>query len=313
MSPQSAVRVRLTALHAGLLVACAVLVLGVSYALLSGHLSRTLAPAAADDIRERLLVQYGLAVAGVALLATGVGWLLAGRALRPLESALEAQERFVANASHELRSPLTVIRTEAEVTLDDPDATIAQLRGMGEIVIDACDRTDALLDGLLALAASQRGLTRLAPVDLAESARRAAGAAAEEAGRRGVHLSLDLAPASVRGDGPLLDRLLANLVENAVRHNRHGGFAELRVERCGEDALVHVRNGGARVPEDVLARLTEPFQRGDRTSAVPGSGLGLSVVRAVAEAHGGSLRLAAPPSGGLEAEVRLPAGTLTSS
>ncbi len=343
------VRLRLTALYAALLLATTVVLLGVSYWLMDGHLHRTLPETYADDVLGRLLGQYGVAVVGTLLLAVGIGWLIAGRVLAPLrrmsatarrvsesrldervaleggpndelhelastldamldrlEGSVDAQRRFVANASHELRSPLTVIRTEADVTLSDPDATVADLRQMGHVVLEATDRTEALLDGLLVLARSQRGVSREREVDLAVVTRRAAAPAAVEAVRQGVAVDVDAEPVRVRGDEPLLERLVANLTENAVRHNERGGYVHVRARQDGDEAVIDVVNGGARIPADAVPRLTEPFERLGRAADGSGSGLGLSIVRAVAEAHGGRLRLGARPAGGLEAEVRLP-------
>jgi signal transduction histidine kinase len=353
--PRPTVRLRLTAVYAALLVCTTVVLLGVSFWLMRNHLHRTLPDAEASDLSARLLAQYAIAVAGIALLAVAVGWALAGRVLAPLrrmtatarrvseerlderialagprdelreladtldamldrlQAAVDEQRRFVANASHELRSPLTVIRTEADVTLADPDADVAQLRRMGEVVLEATDRTEALLDGLLVLARSQHPVRRDRVVDLAALVRRAAGQVAAEASARDVELRVHAEPALVRGDEPLLERLVANLAENAVRHNRAGGVAELRTGTgdgaAGSSpvAVVRVVNTGAPIPPEALARLAQPFERLDRAVRTPGSGLGLSIVRAVAEAHGGRLELRARAEGGLDAEARLPA------
>jgi signal transduction histidine kinase len=223
-----------------------------------------------------------------------------------LQAAVDAQRRFVSNASHELRSPLTVIRTEADVTLSDPDADVRQLRAMGEVVLEATDRTEVLLDGLLVLARTQRGLRPERPVDLATLVRRAAGYVAHEAAAGRVALRVTAGEARVLGDEPLLERLAANLAENAVRHNEPGGIAELQVGREDGEAVLRVRNTGPPIPPEAVARLAEPFERLDRAGRTPGTGLGLSIVRAVADAHGGRLVLSARSGGGLEAEVRLP-------
>jgi signal transduction histidine kinase len=334
-------------LYAGLLVASTILLLGLSWWLMRGHLERTLPQQLADDVAGRLLEQYGIATAGTALLAIVLGWVLAGRVLSPirhiidtarrlsgrslderialqgphdelrelgdtldqmldrLQASVEAQRRFVANASHELRSPLTVIRTEAEVTLTDPDATPEELRAMGEIVLEAADRTEALLDGLLVLALSQRGLERHQVVNLGALVRRAAAGVAGEAAEKRVRVTVDPQRAEVEGDPHLLERLVANLAENAVRHNQPGGFVEIAAARENGHAILRVANSGARIPEEALARLAEPFQRLDRSAGAQGSGLGLSIVRSVAEAHGGRLELRGRPDGGLEALVSL--------
>src|SRR4051812_39341390 len=227
-------RLRLTAVHAVVFVAATGVVLLASYLLLKGHLDRTLPAADARAALRDLAREYAIALAGAALLALAIGWVVAGRILEPLEAALESQRRFVANASHELRSPLTVIRTEAEVTLADPDATEADLRLMGEHVLEATDRTEALLDGLMVLARSQRGLARREDVDLATAARRAADEAADSARAAGVRVQLCAEPAPVCGDEPLLLRLAGNLVDNAIRYNIAGGHVEVRTDRDGD-------------------------------------------------------------------------------
>ena len=149
-------------------------------------------------------MQYLMALAGATLVATALGWALAGRELGSMQAAFDARERFVANASHELRSPLTVIRTEADVTLSDPDATVDELRAMGREVIGAADEMDALLEGLMVLARSGRELPNRDYVDLA-------AAAVRDAARRvrpgGVRVRLELEPAGVSGERQLLERL----------------------------------------------------------------------------------------------------------
>lgn len=224
-----------------------------------------------------------------------------------LSESFGAQRRFVANAGHELRGPLTVIRTQAEVTLADPGATPAELRAMGEAVVEACRRTEALLEGLMALARSQRALVSREPTDLAPGARAAVAAVAEEARAADVRVRLEAGAAPTLGDRRLLDRLVANLVENAVRHNRPGGTVDVTTATRNGHAAVRVVNTGRRLPDDSVARLTEPFERLGRPADAPGAGLGLSIVRSVAEAHRGEVRLAARDGGGLEAEVLLPA------
>jgi signal transduction histidine kinase len=300
-------RLRLTAVHAVVFIAATGVVLLASYLLLKAHLDRTLEPADAKAALNDLAREYVIALAGAALLALAVGWVVAGRILRPLEDSLEAQRRFVANASHELRSPLTVIRTETEVTLADPDATDADLRRMAEHVLEATDRTERLLDGLMVLARSQRGLARRENVDLATAARRAADEAAESARRAGVRVQLCAEPAPVCGDEPLLQRLAGNLVDNAIRYNMAGGSVEVTTERDGDHARLRVVNTGPRLSADDVARLGEPFERLGRLADARGAGLGLSIVRAVAEAHGGTVQLTARPDGGLDVTAALPA------
>jgi signal transduction histidine kinase len=223
-----------------------------------------------------------------------------------LADSFESQRRFVANASHELRSPLTVIRSEAEVALANPEPDLRELRGMAEAVVEASRRTEALLAGLLILARSQRGLLGSQPVDLAT----AAGAAMEHAGpvaeRESVRLVAALESATVEGDPALLERLAANLIENGIRYNRPGGFVALRTRAGSGSVELRVENSGPPVAPAAAARLAEPFERLGRESDGPGAGLGLSIVRAVSEAHGGTLTIEPRAEGGLVVCVHMP-------
>jgi signal transduction histidine kinase len=223
-----------------------------------------------------------------------------------LSAAFASQRRFVANASHELRTPLTVIRTELDVTLADPNATNAELRAMGETVRGATLSTERLIQALLTLARSEGGITRRDPADLADGARLAVAQSGSDAAARGLDVRPTLDPAPVRGDRRLLERLVANLVENAVRHNRDGGLVEVRTASAAGRSTVEVRNDGEIVPPEAVPSLLEPFQRVDRGARGDGVGLGLSIVRSVAEAHGGSVEVRARPAGGLVVRVSLP-------
>jgi signal transduction histidine kinase len=216
----------------------------------------------------------------------------------------------VANASHELRTPLTVMRTEIEVALADPDASPDELRRAADVVRDEVIRCQGLIDGLLALARSEAGaVERDEEIDLAKLMRSAAGELAVIARDRGVSIEFRAEPAPVIGDRRLLERLAWNLTENAVLHNRDGGFVEIEVTAGDGDAVLRVENSGPRVPPEATAGLLEPFQRlGSGRGAGPGAGVGLSIVRAVASAHGGGVELAPRREGGLRVEVRLPAG-----
>lgn len=293
-------RVRLTALYGGIFVVFVAILLAASYWLMARHLDRTLAAPDAGAALAQLRMQYVLALAGATLVATALGWTVAGRELASMARALEARERFVANASHELRSPLTVIRTEADVTLADPRASERELRAMGEEVLGAADQMDGLLDGLMVLAMSER--PRREPVDLAA----AVGAAARGVRSADVRLRLDLGPAAVRGERRLLERLAANLIENGVRYNAPGGYVAVRTHAEPGAAILDVVNSGPAVDPAVAARLTEPFERGGRARDGGGAGLGLSIVRSVAEAHGGRLTLTPRREGGLAVQVVLP-------
>jgi signal transduction histidine kinase len=297
------VRVRLTAIYGGIFVVFVAVLLSISYWLMARHLDRTLDVAEATTALGQLRMQYLLALAGATLVATALGWALAGRELASMQNAFDARERFVANASHELRSPLTVIRTEADVTLSDPDATVEELRAMGHQVIGAADEMDALLEGLMVLARSGRELPNRDYVDLAA----AAGAAARRVrSPDGVRVRLELEPVGVSGERQLLERLAGNLIENGVRYNAPGGFVAVRTSSSDAGAVLDVVNSGPVISPAVAARLVEPFERGGRTGR-GGAGLGLSIVRSVAEAHGGRLALTPRVEGGLAVRVTLPA------
>jgi signal transduction histidine kinase len=300
----SHLRVRLTLFYGGIFVVFVALLLGVSYWLMAGHLDRTLTPFDADNALSQLRLQYGLALAGATLVASALGWWFAGRQLASMEDAFDARERFVANASHELRSPLTVIRTEADVTLADPDASEAELRAMGRTVLGAADEMDALLEGLMVLARSGRELPSTEYVDLAA----AAGAAARRVRSGDVRVRLELAPVGVSGERRLLERLAGNLIENGVRYNAPGGFVAVSTRPSPGGAVLDVVNSGPVIDPTLAARLVEPFERGGRTGR-GGAGLGLSIVRSVAEAHGGRLALTPRPEGGLAVRVTLPTAT----
>jgi signal transduction histidine kinase len=233
--------------------------------------------------------------------------------LARLDAAFDSQRRFVANASHELRTPLSVIRTEVDVTLADSGASITELRTMGEVVREASRRADQLVDALLVLARSdgqaRQGLAQREPVDLASLVPAAVAAVASEASARGLAVSTETRPAPVEGDPQLLERLVGNLVENAVRHNVDGGWVTVRTG-TESGAFLSVLNTGPAVPAGEVDELFQPFRRGGtaRTGS-RGAGLGLSIVRAVAAAHGGAVSAAARSEGGLEVTVRLPAAT----
>jgi signal transduction histidine kinase len=235
--------------------------------------------------------------------------------LARLDAAFASQRRFVANASHELRTPLAVIRTEVDVTLADAEASAADLRKMAEVVRDASVRADRLVDALLVLARSEAqariGLETVEPVDLAAVVHRAVDGVAGVAGRRCLAVTVAAEPARTAGDPELLDRLVGNLVENAVRHNVDGGWVRIRTGTNGGSTVLTVHNSGPLVAESAVGELFEPFRRGGRArtssrSAVRGAGLGLSIVRAVTEAHGGEVVARPGPAGGLEVSVRLP-------
>jgi signal transduction histidine kinase len=228
-----------------------------------------------------------------------------------LHAAFEMQRRFVANASHELRTPLAVMRTEVDVTLADPGADVVELRRMAEVVRGATYRADALVQGLLLLARTEAGVAGPERrVDLGELVRPALAAVRGEADERRLRVQLRTQPAPTVGDPALLERVVGNLVENAVRHNVEGGWLEVatRVGVAGQPEL-RVTSSGAVVTDARLNELFEPFRRGASRASGTGSGLGLSIVRAVVSAHHGTVSAAPVDGGGLAVTVRLrPAG-----
>jgi signal transduction histidine kinase len=226
-----------------------------------------------------------------------------------LQAAFDAQRRFVANASHELRTPLSVLRTEVEVTLSDPAADIDELRRMGAVVRDATRRADDLISGLLLLAHAEGAeLVDVMPLDLAGVLGPALALVRAPAADRGLRLQVRAAPAPTRGDQVLLERVAGNLLENAVRHNVHGGWVEVCTGSSAGAAELRVSSSGPEIARDRVAELFEPFRRGpvERTAAVRGSGLGLSIVRAIVIAHGGTVHAEPVPGGGLSVTVQLP-------
>ena len=232
-----------------------------------------------------------------------------------LEASFESQRRFVADASHELRTPLAIVRTGAEVLLAKPRSTPEQWAAMAQRTLIATGRAERLLDGLLALARSDRGVLAREAHDLAVSAAAAVADADGDAERAGLTVTSDLRPAPALGDPVLFDRLLSNLVDNAIRHNRPGGTVDVAtgLDAAGR-AVVTVHNSGDDVPAADVERLFEPFQRlGDaRTDAATGlrptgsTGLGLAIVRSIVRAHGGAVTAAPNEGGGLSVTVTLP-------
>jgi len=288
----------------------------------------------------------------VGLLGTGavaalLGWVIGGRALRPLramtataqaisadslhsrigldspyqefaelgatlddlfgrlDAAFRSQRDFVANASHELRTPLTVERALLQVALADPDADAGTLRAACAEVLALGAAQERLIDALLTLAGSDQGLDRRQPLDLAGIVAGAVEARRDDAARRGVRIGADLAAASADGDPHLVESLVANLLDNAIRHNVPGGRVDVVTTGTG----VALRNTGAVIPPGDVDRLFEPFQRlrRGRAGRPEGHGLGLAIVRAIAAAHGATVTARAPASGGLDVEVVFPA------
>ena len=225
-----------------------------------------------------------------------------------LEAAFEAQRHFVANASHELRTPLTAERTLLQVALDDPGTTTAAWRSTAHEVLASSDEQARLIEALLTLASSESGLNGHEPVDLATTVSAALAGLAPETGRLGIHIDEVTEPATLDGDPLLIERLAANLLTNAVRHNMAGGRVEVRTGVKDGRAVLSVTNTGPLIPPAEVDRLFQPFQRLDprRASYKDGHGLGLSIVRAIATAHGAAITAHPMPDGGLCVSVSFP-------
>ncbi|EFL18122.1 HAMP domain-containing sensor histidine kinase [Streptomyces sp. C] len=225
-----------------------------------------------------------------------------------LERAFTAQQRFVANASHELRTPLAINRTLLEVHLSDPGAPV-ELQQLGRTLLATNERSEQLVEGLLLLARSENQIVERKPVDLAEVASRAIDQARGEALAKGVEIRGERALAVIQGNGVLLERIALNLVQNAVRYNvPEGGWVEVTTEAQHGQAVLVVSNTGPVVPAYEVDSLFEPFRRlrTERTGSDKGVGLGLSIARSVARAHGGRILATPREGGGLVMRVTLP-------
>jgi signal transduction histidine kinase len=306
-----------------------------------------------DAALHQLFVDSAIAIAVMAVLSLWLGWVIAGRALRPLrtitdtareisasnlhrrldlegpddelkqlgntvdgllgrlESSFEAQRQFVTNASHELRTPLTLERTLLELALSDPNASIDSYRHTCEQLLAVGEQQERLIEALLTLSRSQRGLDSQQPVDLA-----AIGAAAAAAvDHDGLVLDTTLQPAHTTGNPRLVERLVANLVSNAIHHNVDGGNVSLATNTRDGHAVLTVANTGPKIPASELERIFQPFQRLNppRTNNGNGLGLGLSIVQAIADAHEATVTTRAPADGGLHIEISFPAGTTSAA
>ena len=302
---------------------------------------------------NRLLVESGVALAIMTVASVGLGWLVAGRVLRPLraitgaarsisasslhsrlaltgpddelkelgdtfdallarlEAAFSAQRQFAANASHELRTPLARQRTVIEVALADPQPTVPALQAACGRVLAAGEQQERLIEALLTLSRSQRGLDRLEPVNLAAITVGVVGAQQAGAASRQVTVEASIGPAMTVGDPRLAERLVTNLLDNAIRYNDPGGWVRVRTGSTDGLATLWITNSGPVIPPAEIARLFGPFQRlqagrtsGGSGSIAPGSGLGLSIVNAIASAHQGWLWAEPRSEGGLDIEVR---------
>ena len=298
----------------------------------------------------RHLLFYSLAgLAAMALVSALLGWIVAGRVLRPvhaitaaarraseenlgerigltgpadelkeladtfdamlarLESAFASQRRFVANASHELRTPLTVMRTAIDVTLAKPRRTPEQLEVMAAEVRQAAERAEALIEALLTLARSDRGQGPRSALDMAVFAEDALDAAAPAIKAGPLTVRPVLEPGTAVGDPVLVERLVTNLVDNAVRHNVPDGWLEVTTGSEDGMAFISVANSGPVIPDAEVPALFEPFRRRCPHDGPAGTGLGLSIVQSVVSAHHGNVVACPGPYGGLEITVMLPA------
>jgi signal transduction histidine kinase len=225
--------------------------------------------------------------------------------LARLEISFEAQRQFVANASHELRTPLTLERTLLELALSDPNASIDSYRHTCEQLLAVGEQQERLIEALLTLSRSQRGLDSRQPVDLAAITAAAAAAADHD----GLALDTTIRRAHTTGNPRLVERLVANLLANAVHHNIDGGHIQLVTDIRDGHAVLIITNTGPKIPASELERIFQPFQRLDpaRTNDSRGLGLGLSIVQAIADAHEATITTRAPADGGLHIQISFPA------
>jgi signal transduction histidine kinase len=227
--------------------------------------------------------------------------------LERLDTAFTSQKRFVANAAHELRTPLTAMRTAIEVTLSKPTRTPDQLEAMAARVNRSVERAEATVEALLTLAISEVGPTAQEAIDLATAAQDALGATQAAIDQHQITVDATLEPALARGDRVLLQRMIANLVDNAVRHNSSGGRIGIRTIQQADSAIFEIANTGPRVPAEQIPTLFEPFTRAkQRLNSSDGVGLGLSIANTIARAHNATITARPRPGGGLELSVTIP-------
>jgi signal transduction histidine kinase len=365
--PVRSVRLRLTALYGSLFLLCGAGLLAITYLLVDrataihavATSSRGGAPARGAIVHthlvdlHQLLEQSGVALAIMTLVSVVLGWLVAGRVLRPLramtaatrriseesldrrlslpgprdelteladtidgllerlEAAFAAQRRFAANASHELRTPLATMRASLDVAMAKPVAVPEHIRMLEDRLRREFDRTERLLEDLLALARSQRPRTGEAPpVGLDQIASDTVARHAPEISAKQLDVDLKAAPGAwVSGSEVLLSRMVENVIENAICHNEPGGWIRVTPATDGPSVNLVVENGGRLLSQDDVDQLAEPFGRlgAPRTGSQTGNGLGLSIVASIAQAHGGAVDLRARRDGGLRVAIALPA------
>jgi signal transduction histidine kinase len=303
------------------------------------------AAAQRNEVLSNLLVDSLIALLALTLLSAVLGWVIAGRILRPvhriteaaraasennlsarlamtgphdelrelgdtfdlmlerLDAAFTSQKRFIANASHELRTPLTLIRTTVDVAIAKKSPTVGDLKIMAEDVRAETEHAQALIETLLTLTRSDQGLSDTTLVDLADIAQ----SVIDSSDPGLVTLTITAEPTIVRGDPTLLERLVANLVENALRYNTTEGTVRVSVRHeSGGDAVLQVENTGPVVPPDQLERLFQPFTRLNDRVGAHGFGLGLPLVESIVAAHDGQVTTVSRAEGGLDIVVTLP-------
>ncbi len=360
------IRVRLALLFFAVFLASGAALLGVTFEVwqgTTGNLTATATPVPTggnpasgivehSSDRHQLLVASGTALAIMAGASLVLGWLVAGRFLRPLrtmtattkaisatnlhqrlnlagpddelkeladtfdellgrlERSFAFERRFIANASHELRTPLAGMRTSLDVAMAKPGPVPSQFRTLAERLRRELDHADRMLESFLALAHTQYGpLADQATVSLSELARLAIERRAGSITAMGLDVEQRHDPdAWVTGSAMLLSRLVDNVVDNAVGHNRPGGWARVITAVKDKRACFIVENGGPILDPDDVTEITQPFRRigAERTGSDKGAGLGLAIVSSVLEVHGGTLHLAALSDGGLRVAITLP-------
>ena len=373
-------RLKLTAVYGGLFLLSGVALLAITYLLaratdkpsyieVSGHDFRTIPQSAVGHLHQlqaavatyqsgrdlsHQLIESGVALVIMAVVAVLLGWIVAGRALRPLstitatarrisatnlherlaldtadeefkqlgetldslfarlEATFEAQRHFVANASHELRTPLTRERTLLQVALADP-STLDMWRSTGEELLVSNREQEALIEALLALASSEGGVERHELIDLTDIVEAVLRIVRSDGDRLRIQVHTDTASAPLEGDPDLIERLVGNLIDNAIGHNIAGGSVEIATATKDGQAVLSIANTGPVIPPTEVDRLFQPFQRLDtrRAGHTDGHGLGLSIVKAIADSHGAVVAAQAPPSGGLIVNVTFPSGAAT--
>jgi signal transduction histidine kinase len=248
------------------------------------------------------------------LVAGGLSWLLASRTLRPIKAAVEAEQEFYANAAHDLRTPLAVMRSEAEVALR-AGTVIGDARQVIESSLEEIARMSTMVEQMLDLARSgSPGAPRLqpmGPVDLSEIARALTAKLARRADSRGISLVTKAGSAArINGNSFALERAVYNVLENALAYTPAGGAITVTVRKAAGHVILSVADTGIGIDREDLPHITEPFYRGDRARGTQsgGAGLGLTIVRTTMDEHRGSLQAESAPEGGTIITLQFPAG-----